>query len=94
MLDSLEKPVSAVGALHSKLILLVGGPQSDKSALLDALGTKRDLTPMRVDVSGGTRALVRLPAIVMRLLLNHFAHLSLMSLSRLSRLPVFSSSLQ
>ena len=59
MLDSLENPVSEVGALHSKLILLIGGPQSDKSALLDALGSKRDLTPMRVDVSGGTRALVR-----------------------------------
>ena len=38
MLDSLEKLVSEVGELHSKLILLAGGPQSNKSALLDAWG--------------------------------------------------------
>lgn len=55
MLDSLEKLVSEVSALHSKLILLIGGPQSGKSALLDALGSKRDLIPLRVGAELGSK---------------------------------------
>ena len=55
MLDSLEKLVSEVSALHSKLILLIGGPQSGKSALLNALGSKRDLIPLRVGAELGSK---------------------------------------
>jgi hypothetical protein len=55
MLDSLEKLISEVSALHSKLILLIGGPHSGKSALLNALGSKRDLTPLRVGSELGNK---------------------------------------
>ena len=55
MLSSLEKLVSEVGALHSKLILLIGEPNSGKSALLDALGSKRDLIPLRVGAELGSK---------------------------------------
>lgn len=55
MLDSLEKLVNEVSALHSKLILLISGPQSGKSALLEALGSKRNLTPLRVGAELGSK---------------------------------------
>ncbi len=55
MLDSLEKLISEVSALNSKLILLIGGPHSGKSALLNALGSKRDLTPLRVGAELGNK---------------------------------------
>ena len=55
MLNSLEKLISEVGALHSKLILLIGEPNSGKSALLGALGSKRDLEPLRVGAELGSK---------------------------------------
>lgn len=55
MLDSLEKLVNEVSALHSKLILLIGRPQSGKSALLNALGSKRDLMSLRVGAELGSK---------------------------------------
>lgn len=55
MLDALDRLVDDVSALHSKLILLIGGPHSGKSALLDALGSKRDLTPLRVGAELGSK---------------------------------------
>ncbi len=55
MIEKLERLADEVSALHSKLILLIGGPQSGKSALLDALGSKRDLIPLRVGAELGSK---------------------------------------
>ena len=41
MIETLERLVDEVNVLQSKLIVLIGSPQSGKSALLDALATKR-----------------------------------------------------
>ena len=55
MLDLLERLVDEIGALHSKLILLVGRPPSEKTALLEAIGNKLDLTPLRVGAELGNK---------------------------------------
>jgi hypothetical protein len=47
VIDKLERLIDEVSALQSKLILLIGGPQSGNSALPDAYGSKWDLAPLR-----------------------------------------------
>ncbi|WP_354679222.1 BREX-3 system P-loop-containing protein BrxF [Cupriavidus plantarum] len=55
MIEKLERLVDEVGALHSKLILLIGPPHSGKTALLQALSAKRDVKPLNVGAELGGR---------------------------------------
>jgi len=57
MLEKLERLLEEVVALQSKLVLLVGGPRSGKTALLQALATKRGATLLNIGkVLGGRLA--------------------------------------
>jgi hypothetical protein len=51
----LGRLVDEVGALQSKLILLIGQPNSRKSALLNSLGKSKGVTPLNVGVALGAR---------------------------------------
>ena len=51
----LGRLVDEVGALQSKLILLIGQPNSGKSALLNSLGKRKGVTPLNVGVALGAR---------------------------------------
>ena len=55
MLEKLAQLVDEVGALHSKLILLIGQPGSGKTALLAALANQRDMKVMNVGSTAGSR---------------------------------------
>jgi hypothetical protein len=55
MLAALEKLVEDVIPLHSKLILLIGGPQSSKTALLNSLAKSQGVTPLNVGAELGGR---------------------------------------
>ena len=55
MLAALENLVEDVSSLHSKLILLIGGPQSGKTALLNSLAKNKGVTPMNVGAELGRR---------------------------------------
>ena len=55
MLEKLAQLVDEVGALHSKLILLIGQPGSGKTALLAELANQRDLKVMNVGATLGSR---------------------------------------
>lgn len=55
MLEKLAQLVDEVGALHSKLILLIGQPGSGKTALLAELGNQRDMKVMKVGATLGSR---------------------------------------
>ena len=55
MLEKLAQLVDEVGALHSKLILLIGRPGSGKTALLAALANQRDMKVMNVGATVGNR---------------------------------------
>lgn len=46
MIEKLKHLVDEVGALQSKLILLIGSPQSGKTALLHALAKSKGVTPL------------------------------------------------
>ena len=48
MIEKLDRLVGDVGAVHSKLILLVGSPRAGKTALLGKLGELRNVTPLNV----------------------------------------------
>jgi hypothetical protein len=54
-LAKLERIVDEVGALHSKLVLLIGAPPTGKTALLQALAKSRDVTPLNVGAEMGYR---------------------------------------
>lgn len=58
MLKQLEQRVNEVGALQSKLVLLVGRPGSGKSALIDALAQQRGAHVMNVGAALGRRLAV------------------------------------
>lgn len=53
--DKLERLVDEMCELQSKLILLIGGPQSSKSAQPDTYGSKWDLPPLRVGAELGSK---------------------------------------
>lgn len=55
LIDKLQRLVEGVGALQSKLVLLVGPPRSGKTALLHLLGTSHGLTPLNVGAELGSR---------------------------------------
>jgi hypothetical protein len=51
----LGRLVDEVGALQSKLILIIGQPNSGKSSLLNSLGKSKGVTPLNVGVALGSR---------------------------------------
>jgi hypothetical protein len=53
MIEELEHSVDELGALHSRLILLVGPPQSGKTAILRSLSVRRKATPLNVGAELG-----------------------------------------
>ena len=55
MLEKLAQLVDEVGALHSKLILLIGQPGSGKTALLVELANQRAMKVMNVGATAGSR---------------------------------------
>ena len=55
MIEKLDRLVDEVGALHSKLVLLLGAPQTGKTALLHALAKRRGLEPLNVGAELGHR---------------------------------------
>lgn len=55
MIEKLERRVDDVGALQSKLILLIGAPHSGKTALLHALAKNKGVTPLNVGAELGAR---------------------------------------
>lgn len=55
MLEKLERLVDEIGALHSRLILLVGPPGSGKTWLLRLFGESRGIAPLNVGAALGRR---------------------------------------
>ena len=55
MIEKLERLVDDVGALHSKLVLLIGAPQTGKTLLLHALGKRSGVSPLDVGAELGRR---------------------------------------
>lgn len=55
MLLQLEQLVGEIGALHSKLILLIGPPRVGKTALLVAFGKRVEAEPLNVGSELGRR---------------------------------------
>ena len=55
MIEKLARLVDEVGALHSKLVLLIGAPQAGKTLLLHALGKRSGLSPLDVGAELGRR---------------------------------------
>ena len=55
MIEKLKHLIDEVGALQSKLILLVGPPHSGKTALLHALAQSKGVTPLNVGAELGGR---------------------------------------
>ena len=55
MIEKLERLVDEVGALQSKLVLLIGAPQSRKTALLHSLAKRRNVAPLHVGAELGSR---------------------------------------
>lgn len=55
MVEKLEHLVDEVGALQSKLVLLIGSSRLGKSALLHTLAKNRGVTPLNVGAELGSR---------------------------------------
>jgi hypothetical protein len=55
VIEKLDRMVDEVGALHSKLVLLIGAPQTGKTLLLHALARRRGLAPLNVGMELGHR---------------------------------------
>lgn len=59
MIDQLERLVGDVGALHSKLVLIISAPGACKSALLANLGRRHDAHVLNVSSELSRRLAVR-----------------------------------
>jgi hypothetical protein len=66
MIEKLASLVDQVGALQSKLILLIGTPQSGKTGLLHSLANLKGVTPLNVGAALGSR-LAGMPQMLRRL---------------------------
>ena len=55
MIERLERLVDELGALHSKLVLLIGPPNTRKSALLHSLAKIKGIEPLNVGAELGRR---------------------------------------
>ena len=55
MIEKLDRLIDEVGALQSKLVLLIGAPGSGKTALLQSLAKSKGVTPLNVGVELGGR---------------------------------------
>jgi len=55
MIERLERLVDELGALHSKLVLLIGPPNTRKSALLHSLAQIKGIEPLNVGAELGRR---------------------------------------
>jgi hypothetical protein len=54
VIEELERLVDEIGALHTKLVLLVGASGSGKTQLLRTLAKRRNTAPLNVGVALGT----------------------------------------
>lgn len=55
MIEKLERLLEEIGALQSKLVLLIGAPRSGKTSLLHALAAKRGTEPLSIGKALGGR---------------------------------------
>ena len=55
LIEKLQRLVDEVGALQSKLVLLIGAPNAGKTALLHALTKSKGVTPLNVGAELGGR---------------------------------------
>ena len=55
MIEELERLVDEVGALQSKLVLLIGPPNAGKTALLHSLAKSKGVTPLNIGAELGGR---------------------------------------
>jgi chloramphenicol 3-O-phosphotransferase len=55
MIEKLERLIDEIGAVHSKLILLVGAPRTGKTALLCTLAKSRNATSLNIGAALGSR---------------------------------------
>ena len=55
VIEKLERMVDEVGALQSKLVLLIGPPNAGKTALLHSLAKNKGVTPLNVGAELGGR---------------------------------------
>ena len=61
MIDDLERVVSDIGSLNSKLVLLAGRPRSGKSALLGKLSERMQVQVLNAGVALGRDLLSHSP---------------------------------
>lgn len=54
MIEELERLVDEIGALHTKLVLLIGASGTGKTQLLRTLAKRRNTAPLNVGVALGT----------------------------------------
>jgi hypothetical protein len=55
VLEKLEQLIDEIGALNSKLLLLIGPPNAGKTALLHSLAKSKGVTPLNVGAELGGR---------------------------------------
>lgn len=55
MIEKLDQLVDEIGALHSKLLVIIGTSHGGKTALTQALATKRSITPLNVSAEMAAR---------------------------------------
>ena len=55
VIEKLERLVDEVGALQSKLVLLIGAPNAGKTALLHSLSKSKGVTPLNIGAELGGR---------------------------------------
>lgn len=53
MIEELDRTIDELGALHSRLILLVGPPRSGKTSILRSISDRKTVTPLNVGAELG-----------------------------------------